>query len=771
MPLRGVGHSRLVGDEAPYFDSLAEVDAWFTQPRRKLTGVLHYQPRPHIEGKSSSRGKLLVCHDYKGGYTESPSGKCYTFSFWSLCDTFVYFSHHRVTIPPSGWTNAAHKQGVKMLGTLLFEHTESSSDGMKLLLGNVPNLTMDSGAPSGSIPLSRHYASRLAELAFQRGFDGYLLNFESSLPGGSEQARALATWVALLRAELHTKVGSHADVVWYDSVTISGQLKYQNRLNHYNLPFFIASDAFFTNYFWPPQYPSFGASYFLNIDPILLGSPRVADNSPPRVKTLRSVFVGVDVWGRNQYGGGGLNSYRAITHIDPQSLGLSVAFFAPGWTWESKQDTPGWNWEQWWKLERQLWIGPSQPDEVVPVPDPPRWPYGYPDRDEGPFKPISAFFVHAPPPDPLKFAFYTCFSPGIGHAWFVNGEIVLQTEESWTDIDKQCSMGNLAWPRPVLQWEGDERTENVPDASTGFDMTDGWNGGSALKVTVICGGSSAEDAFFRCVWIPVQSLTVTAEALYEACIVYKTSTGEGCDLDLSVNIKSLSSEAGLSVEQAIVTDLQHGWSQQTLQFTVTSLGTTSVAVGLIVGFAAEDPTLPCNFTISLGQLAVYPASPLPPVSVGSPSVSWTSFAPTSANSADSLANLAGTLTWDTAISLPPMNQIPLEGRDSEDPRPAWVLDNDILSCPSFIYFNIYIAVTSDSTDILDPLSATFIGTTGLDGRGNRFYVEPQCLPQGLESKKAARFFVQGVTNRGEVLPWDRCAFVDYDVRVLTGQVS
>jgi hypothetical protein len=28
------------------------------------------------------------------------------------------FAHHRVTIPPSGWTTAAHRQGVKMLGTL-----------------------------------------------------------------------------------------------------------------------------------------------------------------------------------------------------------------------------------------------------------------------------------------------------------------------------------------------------------------------------------------------------------------------------------------------------------------------------------------------------------------------------------------------------------------------------------------------------------------------------------------------------------------------------
>jgi Glycosyl hydrolase family 85 len=30
----------------------------------------------------------------------------------------ISFSHHRVTIPPSGWNTAAHRQGVKMLGTL-----------------------------------------------------------------------------------------------------------------------------------------------------------------------------------------------------------------------------------------------------------------------------------------------------------------------------------------------------------------------------------------------------------------------------------------------------------------------------------------------------------------------------------------------------------------------------------------------------------------------------------------------------------------------------
>ncbi|KAI0745211.1 glycosyl hydrolase family 85-domain-containing protein [Earliella scabrosa] len=67
---------------------------------------------------AAARGKLLVCHHYKGSYVESPTAPSYTFNFWNYCESFIYFSHHRVTIPPSGWITAAHRHGVKMLGNL-----------------------------------------------------------------------------------------------------------------------------------------------------------------------------------------------------------------------------------------------------------------------------------------------------------------------------------------------------------------------------------------------------------------------------------------------------------------------------------------------------------------------------------------------------------------------------------------------------------------------------------------------------------------------------
>ena len=65
-----------------------------------------------------------------------------------------------------------------------------------------------------SIPPSPYYAKLLSDLARQRGFDGYLLNFECPLNGGIEQTRTLAAWIAILEAELKATVGNHAEALW-----------------------------------------------------------------------------------------------------------------------------------------------------------------------------------------------------------------------------------------------------------------------------------------------------------------------------------------------------------------------------------------------------------------------------------------------------------------------------------------------------------------------------------------------------------------------------
>ena len=142
-----------------------------------------------------------------------------------------------------------------MLGTLIFEHAESEPDGLRLLFGRLPSSVTGPAVPSPShnpnaMPVSAHYAILLAGLAAKRGFDGWLLNFEWPLraDGGVGHARSLATWVGILTAEMKKSVGEHAEVVWYDSVVFTGQVRWQDRLNAYNLPFFTPSTGFFTNY-------------------------------------------------------------------------------------------------------------------------------------------------------------------------------------------------------------------------------------------------------------------------------------------------------------------------------------------------------------------------------------------------------------------------------------------------------------------------------------------------------------------------------------------
>lgn len=464
-------------------------------------------------------------------------------------------------------------------------------------------------------------------------------------------------------------------------------------------------------------------------------------------KTLQNIYSGVDVWpGRGQYGDSGFYCYRAITHTSPR--GFSTALFAPGWTWEEVTTKPAHNWNEWWDNERKLWYGPLKPGDIIPAPDSP----------EGPFKSMTAFFQDLPLPDPSNFAFYTNFSPGVGYSWFVQGQKVLDTKEGWTDIDKQNSIGNLVWPWPTPSWQGVQREKAALTASTALDMTVGYNGGNTLKLTLTCAGSKSEDTV-QSIWLPVQSLTVTTQESFEARVIYKATAGNEVGLDSHIYTKPLSKEendsADLTVGQAVVSDLPQGWTQQTINFISTSTqNTASVAIGFIVRIKPKHPSAEVTFSLSLGQLAVYPTPPPESVSIGTPSIIRAKFTPTP----HAASTLEGVLTWDTASTFAPID---VQVDDEESITPPWLLqDTPAYRFPTFVYFNIY-AMPLDRSAHSDPASAVFVGTTGLDGRANRFYVEKACFPTDWDERVEVRFYVQGVTDRGEVLPWERCATVDH----------
>ncbi|KAJ4970389.1 hypothetical protein NE237_003488 [Protea cynaroides] len=278
-------------------------------------------PLPSTSVSLPARSRILACHDMAGGYLDDKwiqggsNAEGYAIWHWHLMDIFVYFSHTLVTIPPPCWTNTAHTHGVKVLGTFITEWDEGKVVCNKLLS------TKES---------SQMYAECLAELATTLGFDGWLINIENRLD--SWQISNLKEFIGHLTKTMHSSVPGSL-VLWYDSVTINGHLNWQDQLNDYNKPFFDLCDGIFVNYTWKANYPKLSAA---------VAGERKYD-----------VYMGIDVFGRNTYGGG---QWKTKVALDVLKDSVSAAIFAPGWVYETKQP-PDFQTAQnrWWGLIEQSW--------------------------------------------------------------------------------------------------------------------------------------------------------------------------------------------------------------------------------------------------------------------------------------------------------------------------------------------------------------------------------------------------------------------------------
>ncbi|VDO48652.1 unnamed protein product [Onchocerca flexuosa] len=123
----------------------------------------------------------------------------------------------------------------------------------------------------------------------------------------------LDLFLRLLTDEMRQAIGERSRVIWYDSVTVDGELKWQNELNDKNQRWFDITDGIFLNYIW-------------NVKQLLTSAVRAKHRH-------RDIFVGIDCYGRGCHGGGGWNCHEAF--IYPHQNNLSVALFAPGWIAET----------------------------------------------------------------------------------------------------------------------------------------------------------------------------------------------------------------------------------------------------------------------------------------------------------------------------------------------------------------------------------------------------------------------------------------------------
>ncbi|GER50930.1 cytosolic endo-beta-N-acetylglucosaminidase [Striga asiatica] len=322
------------------------------------------------------RPRILVCHDMAGGYADDryvqggTNTDAYAIWHWYMIDVFVYFSHSLVTLPPPCWVNTAHRHGVKVLGTFIMEWDEGKKLADKLLL------TKDS---------AQMYAERLTELAVVLGFDGWLINMEVTLD--PEQIPSLEEFVSHLSKTMHSSLPG------YDSVTRDGDLSWQNQLNDKNKPFFDLCDGIFVNYTWEENFPKLSAD---------VAGDRKFD-----------VYMGIDVFGRNTYGGGQWTTNVALDVIKKSDV--SAAIFAPGWVYETKQP-PDFRTAQnrWWGLVEESWGTVQNYPKVLP--------------------------------------FYSNFDQGHGYHIYIDGKQVSDTP--WNNISSQSF-------QPFIEYTGDSTTHPI----------------------------------------------------------------------------------------------------------------------------------------------------------------------------------------------------------------------------------------------------------------------------------------------------------------------
>nr|XP_002125915.3 cytosolic endo-beta-N-acetylglucosaminidase-like [Ciona intestinalis]XP_026694401.1 cytosolic endo-beta-N-acetylglucosaminidase-like [Ciona intestinalis] len=301
------GSSKLTGrsteDGVPVslpLNSLEELFAWKANDKTDLGQSFS---KPALSGyRKIYSSKVMLCHDMAGGYLDDRFVQQmvgnrtieYHMSYWSLIDIFVYFSHHFITIPPVGWVNACRTNGVAVLGTFITEST-GGYDRCRAIFSSPVVWT--------------YVADQMVDIATFYGFDGWLINIENTIE--LEMIPDVVQFVSYLTLKMH-EMNPDAQVIWYDSVTKDGVLKWQNELNCKNSLFYDACDGIFLNYGWK--------------DSSLEKSLKLA-------KSLSSVYVGIDVFGRGIMGGGGFNSCDALKAIN--KYGFSSAIFAPGWVLET----------------------------------------------------------------------------------------------------------------------------------------------------------------------------------------------------------------------------------------------------------------------------------------------------------------------------------------------------------------------------------------------------------------------------------------------------
>lgn len=360
---------------------------------------------------------------------------CNTFSYWQYVDTLVYWggsSGEGIIVPPSpDVTDAAHKNGVKVIGTVFFPQ---DAHGGKLEWME-EFLQKDA---SGSFPMT----DKLIQVADLYGFDGWFINPETE---GVEEA-PLNEGHALLMREFISEFKAKApslEIIYYDSMTISGELDWQNALTEKNIDYMTyegspVSDSMFLNFWWTDE--EYAADELLKASRDFA----LANHIDPY-----DVYAGVDIQSEGYLTPIQWNLFEA----SPDSTYTSLGIYCPNWAYTSSGDM-----EEFMNKENALWVNSAgDPSASFSGSENTRW------------KGISSYAVERTAITALPFI--TNFNTGNGYSFFIKGE-----QASKLDWNNRSLSDILPTYRFLMENHG------ANSLKAGFDVGTAYYGGNSLKL-------------------------------------------------------------------------------------------------------------------------------------------------------------------------------------------------------------------------------------------------------------------------------------------------
>ncbi|WP_177221323.1 endo-beta-N-acetylglucosaminidase [Lentzea xinjiangensis] len=370
----------------------------------------------------------------------------YATNYWQYIDELVFWggsaSEGLILAPNPTVTDAAHRNGVRVIGNVFLPPTA---------YGGRLQWVRDFVRREGDrFPV----ADKMVQVARHHGFDGWFLNQETA-GGDARLANDMRDFVVYLKK-------SGLRVIWYDAMTDTGSVSWQNALTARNRMFFEQSDEMFLNFWWSAQGLASSAAL-----------ARQMGRSP------YDLASGVDVESN------GYNTSVGWASVFPEGAPhtTSLGFYRPEWTFKSSAGPA-----DFYARDNRFWVGQNgDPADTTTTAS---------------WKGVAHYITELTPITSLPFV--TNFNTGHGKKFAVGGTV--RSALAWNNLSLQDVL-------PTWRWSV---TGSGTKVTPSLDWDDPYDGGTALKITGT--PQSAND-----VRLFATSLKITGASQFE--IVHRTGTG------------------------------------------------------------------------------------------------------------------------------------------------------------------------------------------------------------------------------------------------------